>query len=448
MPVRFIEEEKQAEQISSYNEGKPGYQKIPLVARNLNSGWPLLQVSLLTAVAASSETKYEPVLGGGKCHYFNTVQFMLASLIAKVPGKVVMTASGMYTAAAPVSRDKINANNIELFLSEFNFSHACGISLSSEHGAYGVKSKACLNGSENSELLHIINDANYFAFMSGKRPIADFGTYGTDGAKYTTDEINDVLNHDVAIFKDGQIFVDLGRLLDNEKNGEELKDFFNNLFKVDEFKGFSFKVAQKEQNTSLALGSHVEKITTQTNLAKILSNFNQLAATGNNSNLTKFFISIAALNNYGDEIGAATPKGFAIKTLATELTSKVINFYLEAQNSKPTKKEIIKFNNEFIRLLHSQDSIMKRHRNIYKPIILNILLAAVGVGLILIPLKALANLIYSKIKHEEVTLNGSLFFAKTKTSEKIDAVEACLLKANSLSRAAKSDVGYVVNAYR
>ena len=391
MPVIFIAENDQTKNINGYNQGKPGHRRIPLVPRNLNTGWPLMQVSLFTAAEITGETRYEPVLGGGRCHYFDMGLFMLASLLSKVPGKVQMVAAGMHTDSVQVPRDKINADNITAFISNFSFSHGVGIALSASHGPYGLIIKTSWKGEENEELHSIENYAYDFAISPGKH-IANFGTYKKNEKIYTIEEINNALNHRVAIFKNGQIFVDLGMLLDSEKDGRELKDFFNNIFKVDEFNGLYPKWS--------------------------------------NPNLKKLYARIDELDNYGDEIGATTTKGAAIKILALKLRGSVNDFYEAAQAKKPTKDDLINFNREFKELLHSEDKIMKTHRNIYNPIILNILLAAIGVGLILIPLRAVTNVIYSKIKNEEITINGSLFFAKTKSSQKIEAVEDCLLENN------------------
>jgi len=393
MPVSFISEEEQTEKLSSHNHGKPGHKRIPLVPRNLKTGWPLMQVSLLTAAETTGEIRYEPVLGGGRCHYFDMGIFMLASLLSKVPGKVQMIAAGMHNDSATVPREKINADNITAFLSNFNFSHAIGINLSVFHGPYGLVIEANWNNEANRELHNIANGAYDFAIAPGKN-ISNFGTYRKNEKTYTTEEITDALNNEIAIFKNGQIFVDLGNLLDSEKNGKELKEFFKNIFKVDEF--------------------------------------NVLYPRCSKLNFEKLYARIDELDKYGDEIGETTSKGSAIKILAFKLRISVKDFCESAQSKKPSKDDLINFSHKFKDLLHSEDKIMKTHRNMYNPLILNILFAAIGVGLILIPLRAVANLIYSKIKNEEITINGSLFFAKTKSSQKIEAIEDCLLENDRL----------------
>ena len=48
MPINVISEEAQSNLLESYNAGKEKSEIIPLVQRNANTGWPLLQVSLFS----------------------------------------------------------------------------------------------------------------------------------------------------------------------------------------------------------------------------------------------------------------------------------------------------------------------------------------------------------------------------------------------------------------
>lgn len=87
MPVNFLSESSQERVLNEANESKKRYEKIPLVPRNANSGWPLLQVSLFSPNSENSN-QYEHALGGGKCHYFHIGAFNIACLLAKLPGKM------------------------------------------------------------------------------------------------------------------------------------------------------------------------------------------------------------------------------------------------------------------------------------------------------------------------------------------------------------------------
>ena len=67
MKIIDFEEEKQIEALKTFNPNPKSPDVIPLVRRNLNTGWPLLQVSLYSPVGNDTSTTvlYEPALGGG-----------------------------------------------------------------------------------------------------------------------------------------------------------------------------------------------------------------------------------------------------------------------------------------------------------------------------------------------------------------------------------------------
>ena len=62
MPVILFSEEEQVELLEKYNRDKKKHEVIPLMPRNLNTGWPLIQASLFSVDPDDSE-QYIPILG-------------------------------------------------------------------------------------------------------------------------------------------------------------------------------------------------------------------------------------------------------------------------------------------------------------------------------------------------------------------------------------------------
>lgn len=230
MSITLITEEVQSNYLATYNQGKAVREKIPLVQRNLNSGWPLLQVSLFTPNDVNSkEVEYVPALGGGKCHYVDLAAFTFAELLIRIPGKIV--ASSGY---GNVLKEKFNANNIGNFLDGFRFKHnALKITINSTIGPYGKILEISFPVGDSTKLKNVLCDAYDFAFAKGGY-VTNFGTYKQDKA-YPSAHIQKMLDNENAIFLNGQIFIDIGRFLDEKVKDEEIKEFLQGIFKVNEF---------------------------------------------------------------------------------------------------------------------------------------------------------------------------------------------------------------------
>lgn len=118
----------------------------------------------------------------------------------------------------------------------------------------------------------------------------------------------------------------------------------------------------------------------------------------------------------------------AIMTLAQKLYNKL--------NDAPANPaEFEAFKSDFVKLLHSEDATLKEHREKLNPIAVNIFFAFTGVGLLAIIAKASGNAIKSAINKEDITINGSLFFAKTTSQKKTEDIKDALdseLKINRM----------------
>lgn len=73
----------------------------------------------------------------------------------------------------------------------------------------------------------------------------------------------------------------------------------------------------------------------------------------------------------------------------------------------------------FVTLLHSKDELMNEHQDPWWQIVFNIMFALTGVGALAIAGKT----VYSGLKHQQLSINSCLFFAKTASQGKIETIE-------------------------
>lgn len=255
MPIKFLPETAQKNVVLNYNESKTKFEKIPLVPRNAATGWPLFQVSLFSPL---NDQKYGLVLGGGKCHYFHIGAFNLASLLTKIPG--AMEIEGNYQEKK--DRVQLKADNVAMFLETFAVEHrSLGIKIDSKAGRYGkVLSIKCPEGDpiKLAEALEAV-----FSFCVKKKSgLIDIGTsWGEEqDTIFTEEQIRSGINENTAIFSEGQIFVDLGKFLQQAVADEDLEGYFKGVFKVDEFCALTNVSEEKEEHggNSHYLSSHFE----------------------------------------------------------------------------------------------------------------------------------------------------------------------------------------------
>ena len=234
MPVTFISEDVQKTTLDSYNLDKKDYEQIPLVPRNLNSGWPLLQVSMFTAMPSNDHSlKYDHVLGGGKCHYFYIGAFNLAALITKIPGTIEVRGNRN----KKLNKTQVKADNIELFLENFLVHHkTTGITISSSSGGYGKLLNIIIPEGDQNKLGEVLDDPYPHALISGNTLGASISPeWGESESEGMTEEvIQENINAELATFSNGQIFIDLGALLQKAPD-QDIIDSFKVMFKVDEF---------------------------------------------------------------------------------------------------------------------------------------------------------------------------------------------------------------------
>jgi len=225
-----FEEDDQRVKVNVYNEGKQSFEKIPIVVRNAKSGWPLVQVSFFTPVEGVPELAYTQALGGAKCHDFFIGAFSFAMLLSRLAGRSEIKAIN-----EKFSEKKFfNLHNINFYLDHFSFTHLeTGITVTVQavlHGFKGLEIK--FPGDDK----HILQNAlaGIFGFaVSNNTKIVDIS--GHADLRYTDKQIHDAINHEAAIFHNGQIFVDLGCFVRSRVDDYEIQAQLRNIFKVDEF---------------------------------------------------------------------------------------------------------------------------------------------------------------------------------------------------------------------
>lgn len=411
MSITVFFEEEQNSYLNEYNKDKKRFERIPLITRNYETGWPLLQVSLFTPTV-SEIPMYEHALGGGKCHYFYIGAFNFACLLAKIPGKMEILGSYGHKAEP----EHLKVDNVGMFLDGFVFHHkAIGIKISSESGAYGkTLTVECPEG-DSSKLREALDDSFSFALKKGAQMSAVGGW--RDSPALSASAIKDSLDDDVAVFSNGQIFVDLGQLIDRVVKDPEIKEYLATVFRVNEFLDLKNKNSEFKPSAPL-----VERdVTVPENIQKESEDVHKIEV---NPMLVSLYFKIKIMRDYGDTLSKKDKKkGESVIKLADKLKEKVDCFNETVSQRKPDNNEVTLFQSEFKRLLHSQDEQMKEHREIWKPIVANILISLTIFGLLAIGVRAGINVINALRKNEEVELSDVLFFAKTKSVRKADAIE-------------------------
>ncbi|CAM3057941.1 Uncharacterised protein [Legionella steigerwaltii] len=257
MPIHSFSEEEQTPVLKRHNESQTKKNKIPELLRNYNSGWPLLQVSLYSVTNDAIEPiKYEPVLGGGTCHFFYIGAFNLASLLTKIPGNMEIITPYPITP----KRELVKADNVLLFLRSFSIHHkSIGIKITSKSRGYCKSLSVDLPMGDESKFCDALTDIFSFALKQGAS-LKAIGGSNWNTHIYTQKQIEEAINPEVAVFQNGQIFIDLGMFLEQRVKDAEIIALFKHLFKIEpflelqkkfpEFKPNSLKVVTEAEETA------------------------------------------------------------------------------------------------------------------------------------------------------------------------------------------------------
>jgi hypothetical protein len=440
-PVTFCSEEAQATRIETYNQGKSREDRIPLVPRNLKTGWPLLQVSLFTPTLSDTQ-KYERAIGGGTCHSFYIVAFNFACLLARLPG--IVTVKG--NSDTIMDPKKLKGGNAGLFLDGYyvQFKHL-GITINSEKGPYGKLLEIKTQSPQSGEALTKALGDELFGFKPQKAIYATADWHDTP--PLSESDINNRLDLEVAVFANGQIFVDLGMFLDKCVKNDEIKELLETIFKVKEFQTLQMESAaeytsvnmttpkdKKDQHEDSDLSPSSVDPTEYPDTSSLVLPGDKMRIQSNDTNkpttIKSLFLKIKLMKDYGSTLSKIDErKGNAVILLAEQLENKASIFKRLLQQKPIDPEKFAAFKEEFKTLLHSKDELMMEHREKWKPIVANILICFTGIGLLALSIKAGANIISSLYLGRPITLNDSLFFATTKSQNALAEVEKSFNKA-------------------
>ena len=128
---------------------------------------------------------------------------------------------------------------------------------------------------------------------------------------------------------------------------------------------------------------------------------------------------IAVMKSYGNDLTKIDKtKGVMVETFAGLLEQTVNEFFKQGE-SKPSEAAWVAFKSDFTRTLHTKDPEMQAHRQAWKPLLANIALALTVFGAVLLLAKATS----AALSEQGLTFNSALFFAKTKSEQKIDQID-------------------------
>ena len=234
MNVILFSEEEQVDLLENYNRDKKKHEVIPLMPRNLNTGWPLIQASLFSVDPDDSE-QYIPILGGGRCHDMNIGTFNFATLLAKLPGPMdIEIADELSTDQISIKKELLRPECIEMFLSGYSAHHkTTGITITSYKGMYGPEVNIVVPEGNSKSLGDKLGFLFQFAIRSDDSTDSmNFAEYSTS-INFTSSHIQSVVKRDVAIFSNGQIYIDLGEFLKTSGIDSEAMEYLNAVFGVD-----------------------------------------------------------------------------------------------------------------------------------------------------------------------------------------------------------------------
>lgn len=145
----------------------------------------------------------------------------------------------------------------------------------------------------------------------------------------------------------------------------------------------------------------------------ILATRQQLNKTISLSSLINLQHQINQMKQYAHTYLKNTPNYGTILHLADQLTERTQNLSCHLRvNQNPV--DLISFKNSIVSLLHANDSVIKNHRQSWKVVIANILLALTGLGAIVLACQSITQ------------QRLALFFNKTGREKQVEKIESSL----------------------
>ena len=236
MVLTVSNEDTQRELLTAYNNTLPKDGRIPLIPRNVDTGWPLLQVSFLSP-SMRVQGEYEPALGGGKCHSFHVEAFNFSALLTKISGPIEIIGDH----GQKIDKKNFSIDSVHKFMKTFHMQHkGIGFMIDSNAGGYGrsLTIEQCPAGDADKFAVCLERCADFAYRLGCELPLIGPWDRGLNIPSYTEADIISRINPDVAVVVGGQVFIDLGKFLQQKVQDEELMDYLQTIFKVDEFLAF------------------------------------------------------------------------------------------------------------------------------------------------------------------------------------------------------------------
>jgi hypothetical protein len=393
MPVTFIPKDSQIESLAQYNKDKKRFEQIPNFPRNEHSGWPLLQVSLYSPDFSGGNLKYSPALAGGKCHYVYLGAFFLAKMLTELPGKV----------EAP---EQFSGENIGSFLDRFKVHHKTyGIGITQTSGPYGKMLNVLLPVETKLKNTFSSHLGQTFSYALKKVNLHDVGNWHE--TSYTKEQIESSIDTDVAIFRDGQIYIDFGAFLDKAIKDDEIKDYFSNIFQVEAFNSLEM-TAPKIQATP------IDDLATVT-----IQNDHEVKSTKNTMltpNQQRFYQHLGQLKEKARDL---EQRGFSKEAKSAEGLANTLELAANDLVKQPSNENYLEFTRIANDAIEKEKPLLAKHRG-WKQVLGNTALAIVGFGF---------GYLAVGLAHKAWT--GNFLFFKTDSEEKIDTIKNDIAMLNS-----------------
>lgn len=231
--------------ISETNRTLKSTHRIPLLLRNENSGWPLLQISLFSP----ADDGYTPVLGGGDCMFLSIPAFFFSKLFADAyKGGHYSTHQHSFTSGTDA------LYHLRDIKGGYSFEHKrLGIAVKETMGMYKSRMLHFTIGEHSvSDKLRLALSHNIDRLLGGEDATIQNFSLSRDNTYsliYKEEQLLEACKPGETIFYQGQYFVDLGKLLNDCGLDGESIEYLQTIFKVVEFKKAKQASAGKARET-------------------------------------------------------------------------------------------------------------------------------------------------------------------------------------------------------
>jgi len=223
--------------------------KIPLVKRNLYTGWPLLQISLYQrSVSTTEEPKYAPYpMGAYQDFRFCVPIFFFAELLAQAEAEENVQIKFGETNQEVMTVDAFHLDNLEKLKSGYSVKYT-NLNITVADAKDAEISLPLIDSDMSNNFASFLLALGMGQKLSCKGTVFFIKpgkniTLVTEYAEppFSEQDITDSLIPEFAIFENGQIYIDFGAFLEHEVKSKVgltetgILTFFKKIFQVEEF---------------------------------------------------------------------------------------------------------------------------------------------------------------------------------------------------------------------